>query len=181
MIFRMRLTSLLFLGWFLVGCSSETTGPGVSIDAANNDDGVVDSAVAKDDTAIAKDDTSPPGDDTATPPGDAPSAGATFNDVYTTVLKGSCSSSYCHGSTAGGWSVKADAASTYAQLVDMASSACSGLKKVEPGQPEKSSLYLKLRGSFDGVCTGQKMPAGGSITATQLETVRSWIAAGAKP
>jgi hypothetical protein len=175
MVSAMRLTSLLFLG-LMVGCSSETGGPSVAGDAGNDQ-----GAATDDDTGTPTDDTGTPTDDTGTPTDDAPAAGATFNDVYTKILKGSCAGGYCHGGSAGGWSVKSDAAGTYAELVGPTSSACSGLKKVEPGQPEKSSLYLKVRGMFSGVCTGSKMPTGGSLSSTQLEIVRSWIAAGAKP
>lgn len=170
MVSRMKLTSaLLFGSLFALGCSSEASGPTVTSDSsATGDEGTDTQPVVE--------------DDTAKPAEDAPTTGsATFADVYSKVLTGSCAGGYCHGGTAGGWTVKSDAASTYTQLVDKTSSACSGLKKVEPGQPEKSSLYLKLRGSFMGVCTGNKMPTGGSVTATQLEMVRSWIAGGAKP
>jgi hypothetical protein len=158
----MRLSSLLFLG-LMMGCSSETSGPSVAGDTGADQGSSTD-------------------DDTGTTTDDAPTTGATFNDVYTKILKGSCGGGYCHGSTAGGWTVKSDAAGTYAELVGPSSSACSGLKKVEPGQPEKSSLYLKVRGMFAGVCTGSKMPSGGgSLSSTQVEMIRSWIAAGAKP
>jgi hypothetical protein len=186
MVSRMRLTSLLFASFacLAVGCSSETTGPATTSDASNTDDDGADTAVvAKTDTAIPGTDTTIPGTDTAMPPSDSPES-TTFSEVYNEVLKLSCSSSYCHGSGAGagGWAFKTDQAATYAQLVGPTSGACSGLKKVEPGQPTKSSLYLKLRGSFEGVCTGERMPQGGSpVTAAQLETVRSWIAGGAKP
>lgn len=156
----MKLTSLLFV-CLIAGCGSETS---TTIDAGE------DTATEPVDTGEA-----PVVEDTSGPP-------ATFNDVYTKVLKLKCSGGYCHGGGLGGWSVTASESTTYAELVGPTSSRCTGLKKVEPGAPEKSSLYLKIRGGFDGVCTGNKMPPSGtSVSATQLEMVRSWIAAGAKP
>lgn len=142
-----------------LACSASESGPSTSADAAT------DAAEAIDTENAAE---------------AAPVGGATFDDVYGKVLSASCASGYCHGSEAGGWSVKPDKDATHAELVGPSSSQCSGLKRVEPGEPDKSALFLKLRGGFAGVCKGNKMPTGGSVDAAQLELVRSWIAAGAK-
>ena len=163
MVSDMRLTALLFMA-LAVGCSSEPSSPSTTADAGT------------DTTETVED------EDTGTPSEDAPATEATWADVYTKVLATRCSGGYCHGGGSGGWTFSDDRAATYAQLVGPSSGSCTGLKKVEPGQPEKSSLYVKMRGSFAGVCSGYKMPSsGGSATAAQLEMVRSWIAAGAKP
>lgn len=144
----------------LLGCSSAEAGPSV---------GAVDSGVAS----------------VVDAPGDAPGeetetivSAVSFHDVYTKVL-GSCSSGYCHGGTAGGWSVIENEAATYDQLVGPSSTQCTGLARVEPGAPEKSALYLKARGGFGTVCRGKPMPPDGKLTAEQLELLRAWIAGGA--
>lgn len=156
---RIFLLVSLTIGSLSIGCSASETGPSTTTDAASNDSEATDTESAAE---------------------AAPVEGATFDDVYAKVLSTSCASGYCHGSVAGGWSVKADKDATHAELVGPSSSQCSGLKRVEPGDPEKSALFLKLRGGFSGVCKGNKMPTGGSVDAAQLELVRSWIAAGAK-
>ncbi len=149
--------NLFLLCLLSIGCSAAETGPSTTTDAATE-------AAEPADTATET----------------APVAGATFDEVYAKVLSTSCASGYCHGNMAGGWSVKPDKDATHAELVGPGSSQCSGLKRVEPGEPEKSALFLKIRGGFSGVCKGNKMPTGGSVDAEQLELVRSWIAAGAK-
>jgi hypothetical protein len=160
----MRIALLLC---FAVGCSAAETGPTTTADAAT-------------DTVEQPADDTAPASDTGTSPGEAGPA-ATFDEVYATVLNTTCNNGYCHGNTAGGWSVKEDKDATYAELVGPTSSQCTGLKRVAAGEPEKSALYLKLRGGFTGVCKGNKMPpSGGAVSAAQLEAVRSWIAAGAK-
>jgi hypothetical protein len=164
----------LLLTCFLLGCSSDPAAPTTAADSANTDSAEpaeTEPADTDTDTQTATDTAS--ADDTAV-------TGASFDDVYTKVLSLSCSSGYCHGNAAGGWSFSADKAATHAQLVGPASSQCSGLKRVAPGEPEQSALYLKVRGEFAGTCNGDKMPPpNGSLTAEQLEIVRSWIAAGA--
>jgi len=71
----------------------------------------------------------------------------------------------------------------YASLVDQASNprnmncAPLGLKRVVPGKPDESLLYLKL--DINAPC-GQQMPPGGTLTQELRDEVRDWIANGAK-
>ena len=71
----------------------------------------------------------------------------------------------------------------YASLVDQASNprnmncAPLGLKRVVPGKPDESLLYLKL--DINAPC-GQQMPPGGTPTQELRDEVRDWIANGAK-
>ena len=153
-----------FFSLLVLGCSSAESDPPTTTTDAATDTATSDSAAATD-TATAT---------------DAPAVeGATYAEVYKKVISNTCANGYCHGGEAGGWSVK-DEGATYAQLVGPSSSQCAGLKRVEPGQPEKSALYLKLKGDFAPVCMGKKMPSGDELNAGDLELVRSWIAAGAK-
>ncbi len=57
----------------------------------------------------------------------------------------------------------------------------SGLDLVEPGDPDKSYLYLKLTGAqLSAGGSGEQMPfQAGQLDAGQLELIRSWIAQGA--
>ncbi|MFO0744861.1 MAG: hypothetical protein U1F43_04185 [Myxococcota bacterium] len=119
------------------------------------------------------------GDDDASTAG-----GATFAEVYD--LLQACT--FCHGTRLprGGFSLGVDAESAYAALVDVPASndLCTDPPhtRVVPGHPEQSLLYEKLSGTQD---CGDPMPSpNGEInpvpfTPEQLETVRSWIAAGA--
>ena len=73
--------------------------------------------------------------------------------------------------------------SAYAALVDQASNprnmecAPLGLKRVVPGAPDESLLYLKL--DINAPC-GQQIPPGGTLTQELRDEVRDWIANGAK-
>jgi len=73
--------------------------------------------------------------------------------------------------------------SAYTSLVDQNSNpnnmSCAplGLKRVKPGAPEESLLYLKL--DINAPC-GQQMPPGGTLKKELQEEVRAWITHGAK-
>lgn len=155
--------TLLLACLLALGCSSPESGPTTTTDAATDANEPADSGTV----------------DTATASDAPPVEGATWDDVYTKVVSTACSSGYCHGGGAGGWSAK-DKDGTYAQLVGPSSTQCSGLARVEPGQPEKSALYLKVRGMFTPQCRGNRMPSAMGLPADQIELVRSWIAAGAR-
>lgn len=70
----------------------------------------------------------------------------------------------------------------YDSLVGQASDpmrecAMLGLNRVEPGEPDKSLLYIKL--DINTPC-GQQMPPGGAVSEQVRERVREWILQGAK-
>jgi hypothetical protein len=68
----------------------------------------------------------------------------------------------------------------YANLVGVRS-AQSALSRVAPGVPDQSYLVHKIEGTQASVGgSGSRMPLGGSLSASQIETIRSWIAAGAQ-
>jgi hypothetical protein len=119
----------------------------------------------------------------ATPPADR---NATFTRLQTDVFARSCAVAGCHvGSTvaqSGNLSLAGDA---YQSLVNVAPTNLNakqdGLRRVVPGWPDSSLLYLKLlsppRSAHD---YGNVMPSGGApLSAGQVEYILQWIAAGA--
>ena len=70
----------------------------------------------------------------------------------------------------------------WAALVGAASTQ-SPLKRVEPGSPEKSYLYIKVLGTQDQVGgSGARMPfQQDPLDPADVATIRSWIEQGAKP
>ncbi|MFB6263995.1 MAG: hypothetical protein ABEL76_10290 [Bradymonadaceae bacterium] len=102
----------------------------------------------------------------------------TGNDVptYQTIYSGlnskyGCSGSYCHGDSA-------PEIDTRDKVVGVASE-CNGTPLVDPGKPANSLLYRKVDPgrSANQVC-GSKMPKGSSsLSSSEAETIRRWIAA----
>ncbi len=93
------------------------------------------------------------------------------------VFAVSCAFSGCHsgGDPAAGLSLEGDFA---ARIVGVASEQRSDLKLVDPGNPNKSYLLIKVRG--DDEIISQRMPPGNPLSAEQVEIIRAWIASGAK-
>jgi hypothetical protein len=74
-----------------------------------------------------------------------------------------------------------DAQSLYGQLVNVRSvrDGCDAGLLVAPGDPVHSYLINKLTGV--GMCPStQRMPLGGALTDTQIQTIVDWICAGAQ-
>jgi hypothetical protein len=95
-------------------------------------------------------------------------------------LLASCTSNQCHDATNPAQSLELTAGRAYAELVGPASTQCSSLQLVNPGQPNDSYLVAKLAGT--GPCfQGTRMPKPPEtvFTQAQLQTVRDWIANGA--
>lgn len=96
------------------------------------------------------------------------------------LLKSRCLMCHLPGAENGGLSLHPKTA--YDSLVG-AKSTESGLLRVEPGKPEASYLYLKLTGEhLKAGGNGERMPFGEpALPAADIERVRAWIEAGAKP
>jgi hypothetical protein len=66
---------------------------------------------------------------------------------------------------------------SYGNIVGVTSAERSDLKRIEPGDPERSYLVRKIRGDADIV--GSPMPLVGSITPAQRQLVVDWVRRGA--
>jgi hypothetical protein len=117
----------------------------------------------------------------------ATASAATFSDVYNLMLCSGCG--LCHGGSAN-LALNSTKSEVYEALVGSdpqgtpaATAAetgmCTGQRRVMPGMPDQSLLYVKVAGTQ--TC-GTVMPPGDAptFTAAQLDMMRSWIAAGAK-
>ena len=81
-----------------------------------------------------------------------------------------CGGELCHGGVGLSW--------PYASLVDQPANECSDHVLVTPGDPGHSYLIAKLTGT--GMCSGARMPKGGSpLSSTDLDTIERWVAQGA--
>jgi hypothetical protein len=133
---------------------------------------------------------------------DDASGGATHAEALAALTQGSaCAVASCHGTTAEADLDFATATDLRALLVNVKACEAPALNLVEPGQPDKSWLWLKLSADYDsasgdlktqsawgqpGNCPdapgfGKRMPrlAPYKWTDQNLETIKSWIAGGA--
>lgn len=104
----------------------------------------------------------------------------TFSQIQSEIFTPVCAKSGCHaGSTGGQEGLILDAGVSYGLLVGHRASENSTLNRVEPGNPERSYLILKLRG--DPSITGDRMPQDGPpyLRPEQIEGIAAWIRAGA--
>jgi hypothetical protein len=70
-----------------------------------------------------------------------------------------------------------DAATAYANLINVPSSQGGGLDRIEPGDPDASHLYKKITGTQT---TGAQMPFGlPALSPADVTTIETWILGGA--
>jgi hypothetical protein len=127
-----------------------------------------------------------PGSAMFPPPGGQVETGVFASEVAP-IFSSRCGGSVCHGagSPTLGLSLAGVQASVVREgVVGKPSAELPTMSLIEPGEPDQSWLYRKVSDNFDGVdcaiasCT--RMPLGGaSLTADELERIRSWIATGA--
>jgi hypothetical protein len=110
-----------------------------------------------------------------------------FAPVHELLVAQGCTAGYCHGAGAAGLTMT-DAATSYAALVDVdATMAVCGLtKRVVPGDPDQSILWLRVRpAALDGgMPCAVKMPNDGTdngLPEAEAQLVYDWIAGGALP
>jgi cysteine-rich repeat protein len=114
--------------------------------------------------------------------------GTTFELIQRAIFENhGCTNDACHGNAqSGGLDLRAG--SSYAQLIDVPSSIDPSRKRIEPGDPLRSLLYLKLASKtlpdqydFEELGIGTPMPLGNvpGLTEDELEAVRLWIFAAA--
>jgi hypothetical protein len=95
--------------------------------------------------------------------------------IQSDIFNKSCALSGCHNGSVSP-NLTPDAA--YGNIVGVPSDQKSNLNRIEPGDPGKSYLYLKITG--DNSITGARMPNGGPpLSAAEIETIRIWIENGA--
>lgn len=106
----------------------------------------------------------------------------TLASIQKNIFDKSCASSSCHGSSKqAGLDLRDGAA--YASLVnvdpDKAAAVSAGLKRVTPGNPDKSFLVVKLGTVPSGM--GSRMPQGGKpLSSAQIQAIKDWISNGAE-
>jgi hypothetical protein len=103
---------------------------------------------------------------------------ATLSGDVQPVFTTSCAINGCHAGVKPQQGMLLTSGNTYSNVVNAASTECSGRTRVVPGNVDQSYLVDKLLGK--NLCTGSQMPKiGSSLAAAQLNAIRAWICSGA--
>jgi hypothetical protein len=103
---------------------------------------------------------------------------ATFTAVQTRIFNASCAFSGCHGGSSPAQGMDLSAGMAYSNIVNIASGEQPSIDRIEPNDPERSYLYLKV--IDDPSITGSRMPRGAPALAQELlDLLRDWIERGA--
>jgi hypothetical protein len=112
----------------------------------------------------------------------ADAASGTFAEVAERILVPRCASASCHGGAPPPASPQLDEAGAFAATVGIPSLQLPSMMLVEPGDPERSYLVLKLRGTHGAAGGGGgRMPlADAPLDDADEAIVESWIQGGAE-
>ena len=102
-----------------------------------------------------------------------------FSQIQAQIFTPTCAKAGCHAASSAEAGLVLEAGQAYGNLVGRSSSQRSDLARVQPGDPERSYLILKLRG--DPSITGLRMPQDGPpfLPSEQIDGIAAWIRAGA--
>ncbi len=117
---------------------------------------------------------------------------ATTADVEA-IFKNNCTNCHRPGGSTGrdkpSGELDLESAGAFSRLINVAAeeetAAEEGMKRVVPGKPEESLLYLKISATTKEFKYGKAMPSGKRedpftpLSAADIKTIRDWIAAGA--
>ena len=99
---------------------------------------------------------------------------ARFSSIQDSVFSPQCAISGCHD---GSIKPQLSAGFAYSQIVNIPNGENRGADRIEPGNPEKSYLYLKLIGKN---ITGSRMPLGAPpLSQSVIDSIQAWIENGA--
>lgn len=100
---------------------------------------------------------------------------ATLTDIQDNIFTPICS--VCHGGVSPAAGQDLSSIEKSAENLINVSSSNALFKRVEPGEPEQSYLYLKITGN---VIAGSRMPLGQpALIAAQIAAIKQWISQGA--
>jgi hypothetical protein len=113
------------------------------------------------------------------PPPPAGGPAFTFTRIQAEIFTPTCAKAGCHAASAASGGMVLEAGRAYGEIVNRPSTEQGTLRRIEPGDPERSYLIKKLRGDPD--ITGSQMPQDrpGSLPREQLDGLIAWVRAGA--
>ena len=103
----------------------------------------------------------------------------TFSQIQAQIFSQRCAKAGCHAASAASAGLVLEPDVSYGLLVGHPSTENGSLNRVEPGNPDRSYIILKLRG--DPSIVGARMPFDGPpyLSDEQIAGIANWIRAGA--
>jgi hypothetical protein len=113
--------------------------------------------------------------------GDQPVANPSYKDHIQPIFTANCALSGCHAGSRPEEGMSLEAGKSYDNIVNKPSQQVPSRMRIKPSDPDNSYLYRKIRGEQGAVGgSGSRMPLGGSLSNTQIETIKNWITQGAQ-
>lgn len=106
---------------------------------------------------------------------------ASFANDVQPIFSANCALTGCHAGPMPQAGQNLSVGNAYAAIVDVPSMDVPSMDRIEPGDPARSYLVHKIRGTFANVGgTGVRMPAGrGELPQNEIDIIRAWVQAGA--
>lgn len=105
-------------------------------------------------------------------------AASTLSGIQVSVFSGSCAVSGCHDRVTAERGLVLESGESFANLVGVLATQSPAELRVRPGDPDRSYLIKKLRGTNN---IGGRMPLGGPfLTEEEIAGVAEWIENGAR-
>jgi hypothetical protein len=98
------------------------------------------------------------------------------NDVQT-IFSNSCALATCHNVATAQAGLDLSNGAAYANTVNVASTSEPNFNRVQPSDADNSYIVIKLEGRQN---VGGRMPASGSLSNAQIQTIKNWINQGAQ-
>ncbi len=101
-----------------------------------------------------------------------------LSSIQTQIFDQRCALSGCHVGSSAPFGLDLSQGVASGNLVNVPSGEVPQLDRVEPGDPDRSYLIMKLDGT-PGI-VGQRMPLGASaLSSDEIQAIRDWITSGA--
>jgi hypothetical protein len=97
------------------------------------------------------------------------------------IFSGSCATAaFCHKGSTPAAGLNLESGNAYGNTVNVAATELGSMSRIKPGDLASSYLIHKINGTQGTVGgSGSKMPLGGSLTTSEIQTITKWVQDGA--
>lgn len=113
-------------------------------------------------------------------PGPSSGGNVSFSSQVQPIFTANCASSSCHGGSSPQQGQNLTSGQAFSSIVNVASHEVSSYLRVKPFSSDSSYLYMKITGDPRIAAGTVKMPKGGSLGSTDIQTIKNWIDQGAQ-